>query len=394
MTLRVWLNDDPVGTLRVDHAGWVHFDVAEDYWERDARPVIGQALENDRGKRVTRAHLTLPPMFSNLLPEGELRRLIAEHHGLDPRRELPLLARLGEDLPGALTFLDDASEAGPPAKLSVVNDDDAWSFSSLAGIQPKFTTEEDGKGLVLAAKGLGERWIVKVPDTRFRFVPETEELVTRWARAAGITTVEARLVPRSAIRGLPAWVASQDVMCFASKRYDRAKGARVHQEDFCQVLNAPPAVRNSAATYDTVTRQVLDLCGPEDAREMVRRLAFMVVSGNTDLHLKNWSLFYPERTRPRLAPAYDLVSTIPFIPRQATVLALQRTRELADYSLETFKGLAGKLGPLCDQVEPIVRETVQRAMAAWSDYLRGELEPSYAEAIDALHARLRLVREV
>jgi serine/threonine-protein kinase HipA len=42
----------------------------------------------------------------------------------------------------------------------------------------------------------------------------------------------------------------------------------------------------------------------------MRRLAFMVLSGNADAHLKNWSLLYPDGVRPRLAPVYDLVSTV------------------------------------------------------------------------------------
>lgn len=393
MTLGVWLRDARVGTLSADDANWIRFEVDEEYWERDPRPVISQALESDRGKRVTRGHMTLPPMFSNLLPEGALRELIAEHHGLDPRREMPLLARLGEDLAGALCFTEDGIGSGPPAPPVLVSDDEQWAFSALAGVQPKFTTERQGKSFVLAARGLGERWIVKVPDATFERVPETEELVTRWAQAAGIRTVEAMLVPRADIRGLPSGFASSEAMCFASKRYDRGPEVRVHQEDFCQVFNQRASERYRAATYDHLARAVMDLCGVDDAREMVRRLAFMVISGNTDLHLKNWSVVYQNPTRARLAPAYDLVSTIPFIKKRTAALQLGRGQALSELSLAHFQLLARGLEPIRDEVDGIVRETVQRAMAAWRDRFRRELVTAHATAIDAHLARCTLRTE-
>lgn len=394
MTLSVWLGEARVGTLRVDAHDWIQLDVDDDYWERDPRPVIGLALEQDRGRRVTRSHLTLPPMLSNLLPEGELRRLIAEHHGIDPRREFALLARLGEDLAGALCFLDGDEVLGPPAPPAEISDDDAWAFSSLAGVQPKFTVERDGKGFVLAAKGRGERWIVKVPDGRFARVPETELVVTRWARAAGLTTVDAALLEREEIRGLPAWVSAQESLCFASRRYDRAVSSRVHQEDFCQVFNVHASRRYTAASYDRVAKTVLSDCGADDAREILRRLAFMIVSGNTDLHLKNWSLHYPDGVRPRLAPAYDLLSTLPFIAKRTVALSLARENELDALSLAHFRALSRELGPIRDEAEDIVAATVKHALAHWRAEARARMVPDYAAAIDALHARSALVAEV
>lgn len=394
MSLHVWLHDERVGTLRVEQTDWLRLDVSEEYWEQDPRPVIGQALEQDRGRRVTRSHLTLPPMLSNLLPEGELRRLIAEHHGIDPRRELPLLARLGEDLAGALCFTRGDDVRSPPAPLSEVSDDEAWAFSSLAGVQPKFTTERTRKGFVLAAKGRGERWIVKVPDGRFERVPETEALVTEWARGVGITTVESHLVRREDIQGLPGWAASREEICFASKRYDRDATARVHQEDFCQVFNVSASQRYAAATYDRLARTVLECCGADDARELIRRLAFMVTSGNTDLHLKNWSLYYPDRVQPRLAPAYDLLSTIPFIPKQTTALSLAREKRLSALSLSHFAQLATRLEPIRAEVEGIVRETVSRAVTLWREDLHARMVPAYVDAIERLHHESSLVREI
>lgn len=63
-------------------------------------------------------------------------------------------------------------------------------------------------------------------------------------------------------------------------------------------------------SFDGALRLVVDACGDADGREMARRIGFMIVSGNTDAHLKNWSLLWGERMRPTLTPGYDLVATI------------------------------------------------------------------------------------
>lgn len=152
--------------------------------------------------------------------------------------------------------------------------------------------------------------------------------------------------------------------------------------------------RYEAATYDRLLRTVFNLCGVEDARELLRRLVFMILSGNTDLHLKNWSIYYPQQVAPRLAPAYDLVATVPFISKRTTALRLARENQLAVLSLLHFREVTTGLGPLRDEVDGIVGTTVHAAMAAWRGGLRAELDPRYVSAMDELHADLALLRDL
>jgi serine/threonine-protein kinase HipA len=58
--------------------------------------------------------------------------------------------------------------------------------------------------------------------------------------------------------------------------------------------------------------------GDAGAVEYTRRLVFSALIGNGDMHLKNWSLVYPDQRTPALAPAYDLVSTIPYMRDEDT----------------------------------------------------------------------------
>jgi serine/threonine-protein kinase HipA len=168
----------------------------------------------------------------------------------------------------------------------------------------------------------------------------------------------------------------------------------VHQEDFCQVFNVPSTMRYTAASYRKLVRDVLKICGVYDAHEVLRRLAFMIVSGNTDLHLKNWSLWYPDGVNPRLAPAYDLISTIPFIAKRTPALKFGRRAELMALSLEHVQLVVEGLDGLQEQAVEIFRETLQKAMAAWREEFSREAAPAVVRALDDLHRCSVILREV
>jgi serine/threonine-protein kinase HipA len=109
MLLSVFLGAERVGEITVVRES-VEFRLVEAYRSRYPPPVLGQVFEDDP-ERVHRSRVKLPPFFSNLLPEGALRELLARQLGLHGDREPHLLAHLGEDLPGAVrVVLDD--EAG------------------------------------------------------------------------------------------------------------------------------------------------------------------------------------------------------------------------------------------------------------------------------------------
>ncbi|XUM05233.1 HipA N-terminal domain-containing protein [Streptomyces venezuelae ATCC 10712] len=108
---------------------------------------------------------TTPPWFSNLLPEGVLRRWIADDRKVSPDREMELLAQVGHDLPGAVRVIDIAEE-DDEADWDFENDaptgspqDPAkhveWRFS-LAGVGLKFSMLRNGDRLTLPAFGQGE----------------------------------------------------------------------------------------------------------------------------------------------------------------------------------------------------------------------------------------------
>jgi serine/threonine-protein kinase HipA len=99
--LRVLLRDVEVGVIRTQPDGRTEFVFRGDYLAAPRRPVLGQYFE-DHLDDTHRSQTHLPPFFSNLLPEGGLRELVARRAGVHHDREAALLAVLGDDLPGAV----------------------------------------------------------------------------------------------------------------------------------------------------------------------------------------------------------------------------------------------------------------------------------------------------
>jgi serine/threonine-protein kinase HipA len=87
--------------------------------------------------------------------------------------------------------------------------------------------------------------------------------------------------------------------------------------------------------------------------------------GNADAHLKNWSLIYPDRRTPRLAPAYDLVATIPYMPADRLALPLGDTKEFVEVDLKRFRRFAEKAGLPVRLVLQTARETAAKVRDLW-----------------------------
>lgn len=368
-SLEIALGPDHVGDLVLLPNDVTEFRIAPAYRKLVRRPVLGQVFEDDLNA-VHRARMRLPPFFSNLLPEGRLRQLVADRLNVAPDRESFLLARLGDDLPGDVRVVprgiwptemaEASSEKGP-------ENDGPLKFS-LAGVQLKLSMVREGRGMTLPASGRGGDWIVKLPGAQYRGVPENEHATMSWAALSGIEVPPIELVSMSALKGIPPEIAAENGMAFAVRRFDRpSPGARTHIEDFAQVRDVYPEARGKyrSTNYETIGKIILNVAGQESFEEFVRRLAFIIVSANADAHVKNWSFIYPDRVTARLSPAYDLVSTLEFIERDALALNLAKTKSWQEMSLEHFTRFAQRVGADPESVAAVVEETVRRALDAW-----------------------------
>jgi serine/threonine-protein kinase HipA len=403
VSLQVHLHGTKIGTLTrlPNDQNLFAFDTA--YVDNPSRPTLSLSFKDAFGALLTdvlHTQTRLPPFFSNLLPEGSLRDYLAQRAHVKPQREFFLAWALGRDLPGAPQIIPDDPESLPPAARDAdepstaqdpANDQKVLRFS-LAGVQLKFSAIKQATGgLTVPADGVGGSWIIKLPSEKFAGVPENEFAMMKLARLIGIDVPETQLLPISQISGLPSGIELIGNTAFAVKRFDRGpSGERVHIEDFAQVFGVYPERKYERASYRNLARVLWVETGEPGIIEFVRRLVFNALIGNADMHLKNWSLIYPDTRSAQLAPAYDYVSTIAYMPDDEMALKLVDAKSFQKVTLEQFDRLAAKAGLPQKATLDTVLETVETFRSVWAGFDDSALDDRTRRAIDAHLAKLPL----
>ena len=262
---------------------------------------------------------------------------------------------------------------------------------SLAGVQLKFSAvNEASGGLTIPAQGVGGSWIVKLPRRDFEGVPENEYAMMTLARNIGIDVPDVKLIEIAAIKNLPEGMASLKSHALAIKRFDRlSDGTAVHIEDFAQVFGVYPARKYERASYSNIAGVMAAESGEADIAEFIRRLTFNTLIGNADMHLKNWSLIYPDRRNAVLAPAYDFVSTIAYLPTRKAALNFSRTKRFDEFSEDELSHLAAK----ARLPEKLVLDTARQTVALFHQNWQAEKKnlPLAKAVITAIEDHLKTI---
>ena len=364
------------------------FAFQQHYIDDPQRSTLSLSFKGSTGGLVTNFRPVgrrVPVFFSNLLPEGPLRDYLAKRAQVNPDREFFLLAVLGADLPGALVVapLEGDEQSSEPHDAL---DDETRDAShggegplrfSLAGVQLKFSAVmEASGGLTIPAGGLGGSWIVKLPSARFKAVPENEFVMLELASRIGISVPENKLIDMASIKGLPEQAHTVESMALAVKRFDRLPdGAPVHMEDFAQVFGEFPSNKYKFHSYANLAAVLWAEIGEDAVREFVRRLVFTVVIGNADMHLKNWSLLYPDRRTPALSPGYDFVATLPYIPNDTLALSFGDSRSLSEFTPEQMRRFADTARIPASPLWKIAVETAERTAESWKTLEQADVLP-------------------
>lgn len=396
--LEVLLYGEPIGTLTRVAGDTSLFAFDEGYIADEGRPVLSLGFKDELGALITEfgtQNMRLLPFFSNLLPEGHMRDYLAERAGVKPVREFFLLWVLGEDLPGAVTVRPADGEDCPQDADDGGDDHDDHRDQtlrfSLAGVQLKFSAvgEKHG-GLAIPAKGVGGSWIVKLPAQGYDAVSENEFSMMTLARLCGMDVPPIKLVDVGQIANLPEGMDKRGGQALAVERFDRlGDGGAVHIEDFAQVFRVYPNDNYEKASQRNIAQVLAAECSEGDIAEFIRRLTFNTLIGNAEMHLKNWSLIYPDRRQAALAPCYDFVSTIAYIEDDKAALTFSRTKKFSGFSEDELKHLAANAGLSETLVLSTARETVARFHERWQAE-KNNL-PLTAAAIKTIEAHLRTV---
>ena len=376
--LDVFLYEELVGTITrlPDDSNIFTFDNA--YTHNQTRPTLSLSFKGESGslrRAVKPSKVKLPPFFSNLLPEGHLRQYLAEQEGIKPEREFFLLSLLGNDLPGAITVRESQvqqHDLGLMIQLQEAKDDKnekpALRFS-LAGVQLKFSAiQERNGGLTIPVNGMGGHWIVKLPSFNLEDVTENEYSMVRLAKMAGLNIPEVKLIETESIQGLP-----KDILQFekpsktlAVKRFDRAEDAqKIHMEDMAQVFGKYPNDKYEGVSSENIAKLLWLESDEESVLEYIRLLVFNIAIGNGDAHLKNWSIIYPDKHRPKLSPAYDLVATIAYNYEPHLALSIAKSKDMTQMSMESFEQFAKKADLPVKLVTQTVQAMIERFEEVW-----------------------------
>lgn len=395
-TAQIFLDRLLVGSLIEDERGFVECRLSSEYRAMPSRPVLGQWFEDhlESPQRSERAG-ELPSFFANLIPEGDLRLMLEERLGIRPGDDLGLLCAVGNDLPGAVVV--QAYEGTPPdhVKEPLLETEDAGLRFSLAGVQLKFSlVKHSGRFAMPGRDGRGD-WIAKISMEAYTELCANEWVTMEWARMLGFDVPATELRTLQDLIDVP-YDADPATAVFIIQRFDRGPGGqRIHQEDFQQIVGRQPRGKYRDATYELLALLTIKIVGEKAWPEMLRRLAFMVASGNDDAHLKNWSLLYTDGgVRARLSPLYDQVFTAQWQDFSKTLaLKLGGTKDFGAIDLARFRELAKRVGQRPQVAEHIVEAMVEAAAEAWGNLRTNPVvTDGYREALRRHWLKVPLLR--
>ncbi|TGN14678.1 HipA domain-containing protein [Leptospira ilyithenensis] len=186
---------------------------------------------------------------------------------------------------------------------------------TVPGVQPKISLElklQDKNTTRLTIVGFMGDYILKPPSLQFQNLPENEHLTMLLAKEFGIDTAISSLIPLKS-----------GELSFLSKRFDRYNRHKLAQEDFCQLSErlTEDKYKGSYEGIAKLIRKYTNAPGIETVR-FFELVVFSYLTGNSDMHLKNFSLLTEEDGNIRLAPAYDLLSIAIFHKEDPEELAL------------------------------------------------------------------------
>lgn len=426
--LAVWLYGRLCGHL-CEAGGNVRFVPSEAFRADPQRPTLSLSISvpTEAGRRATAEVFdnpfhpalyntghALPPYFAGLLPEGELRkRLELTRHNPGDRDDFGVLASAGEDLPGAVVVLPADLDTLPAAvraygvtggadnlEICVV-EGATQGAASVSGMQNKLalSTAEQGRRYTLPSRGRLSDVIAKLPARGDDSQIINESICMRLAAAAGVDVAASTVLPLSTIEvdGLAASL-GEHLRYLAVDRFDRTPGARIHAEDACQVLGRMPAAKYAgpdAYVQFVAVLYRLSQSGVEHVRQFFLRQAVNALIGNSDAHLKNFSVIYPNGRLPALSPAYDIVcvAALPGFAAYGQNVAIDRLQR--EETLATYERIAEQAGVPRRIATAAVKDAVAQARAHWPRLL-DELDapPVLRSVIGERLEGLSLAREV
>lgn len=252
---------------------------------------------------------------------------------------------------------------------------------TVPGVQSKLSLEikKKAKGASkLTIVGLWGRYILKPPSNQWPELPQNEHCTMMMAEEAGIETVPYGLIH----------LASGE-LAYITKRIDRDRhGGKFAMEDMCQ-LSGRLTEDKYKGSHEQVAKIVKQYSANPlfDLTRLFELVLFSYLTGNGDMHLKNFSLFNDPKLGWKLAPGYDLLSTRLVMPEETDPeeLSLTLTGKKSNFQPTSFNEFGKSIGLNHKQIFNITEKLLDKRTAFFEiiekSFLSEEMKVSYKEIV-------------
>lgn len=262
------------------------------------------------------------------------------------------------------------------------------SKKTVTGVQPKLslriqkmkTGEVNSRFTII---GLWGEYILKPPTKYYQNLPEIEDLTMHLAE-----TVKIKTVPHSLI------YLQSGQMAYITKRIDREKGKKLHMEDMCQ-LTERLTEQKYRGSHEQIAKAILNYSANPgfDVINFYEMVIFSFLTGNSDMHLKNFSLLKNSASGYNLCPAYDMVASQLVVESDDEELALTLNGKKKKLKQNDFV-VAMKSAGISDKSISNIFTKFDKAIPFWHDFIEISFLPEnvksdYHKLIDAKHKQLQ-----
>lgn len=278
----------------------------------------------------------------------------------------------GQPIPPELEYTED--EMDELAKEII------QSQSTVTGVQPKISlhlakSEKPNNSKKLTIVGLWGGYILKPATSHYPHLPEVEDLTMHLAEIAKIQTVQHSLIRLKSGN-----------LAYITKRIDRKSKEKIPMEDMCQ-LTGKLTENKYKGSYEQIAKALAALSGTPgiDVINFFEQVLFSYLTGNADMHLKNFSILYDTTLGYRLCPAYDMVSTALVNPADDEDLALHLNGKKNKIKRNDFIAAFNTL-KLDARQQKNIFDKMEQALPAWikmieSSFLPEEMKEEYVELL-------------
>lgn len=258
---------------------------------------------------------------------------------------------------------------------------------SVTGVQPKLSVDllkERKQPSRLTIVGLWGSYILKPPLRDYPQMPEIEDLTMKLAEAAGIKTAMHSLIHMKT-----------GELAYISKRFDRTKKGKLHQEDFAQLLEVLTE-RKYSGSIEQIGKGILKYSSfpGNDLINLFEVVLFSFLTGNADMHLKNFSLLRDSNDDIKLSPAYDLLSTQLLISKDQEESALTISEKKSNLKRKDFDMLAERFA-----IQPKTLSAIYRKFSGiydeWADlieisFMQTDTQNRYKDLLSIRYEQIEL----